>query len=51
MAKRLGKMRPEDIPDAHPRLADKLAREFPDLRGQFDEARRLNIDELRQFQK
>eukprot|EP00731_Ephydatia_muelleri_P024774 Em0016g1045a len=44
-------MRPEDIPGAHPRLADKIAREFPDLRGQFDEARRMNIDELRQFQK
>lgn len=48
LAKRLGKLRPDD---SHPRLADKIAREFPDLRGQFDEARRMNIDELRQFQK
>lgn len=43
--------RPEDVPNLHPHLGERLARSSEEIRSRLEEARRMNIDELRQLQK
>ena len=45
------RFRPEDMADLHPRLGERMARNSDDIRNRLEEAKRMNVDEMRQLQK
>lgn len=47
----LQKMKPEDLARLHPRVGERMARDSDAIRSRLEEARRLNMDELRELQR
>lgn len=44
-------MDPEQLAQLHPRMSEKVARDAQDIRNRLEEARRMNMDELRELQR
>ena len=45
-------MRPEDLPKIHhERVGERMARSSEEIRSRLEEARRMNMEEMRQLQK
>lgn len=44
-------MKPEELARLHPRLGERMARDSDSIRSRLEEARRLNMDELRELQR
>ncbi|CAI8042527.1 Nucleobindin-1 [Geodia barretti] len=42
---------PEQLPMLHPRVSERMARSSDGVRNRLEEARRMNIDELRELQR
>ena len=47
----LQKLKPEDLARLHPRVSERMARESDEIRNRLEEARRMNMDELRELQR
>ena len=51
MLDHLKNMNPEQLAQLHPRVSERMARASEGVRNRLEEARRLNIDELRELQR
>ena len=51
MAERLKNLDPEQLARLHPRVSEKMARASDGIRNRLEEARRMNMDELRELQR
>ena len=47
----LKRMQPEDLPNVHAKVGERMARSSEEIRSRLEEARRMNIDEMRHLQK
>ena len=44
-------MNPEDLAKLHPRMSERMARDSDEIRNRLEEARRMNMDEMRELQR
>ena len=51
LQERLKKLNPEQLAELHPRVSERMARDSDGIRNRLEEARRMNIDEMRELQR
>ena len=51
MMDHLKDLKPEELAKLHPRVSERMARSSEGIRNRLEEARRMNMDELRELQR
>ena len=51
LQKHLQQLKPEELATLNPRVSERMARDSDGIRNRLEEARRMNIDEMRELQR